>query len=56
MTKFGEDVQVDKLIRKYGYKGMMQCTSSFAKAYGYKASDLYQANVSIEIAARYCVR
>ena len=38
---------------KYGYKGMMQCTSSFAKAYGYKASELYQADVSIEIAARY---
>ena len=42
-----------KASSKYGYKGMMQCTSSFAKAYGYKASDLYQANVSIEIAARY---
>lgn len=42
-----------KASSKYGYKGMMQCTSSFAKAYGYKASDLYQADVSIEIAARY---
>lgn len=42
-----------KARSKYGYKGMMQCTSSFAKAYGYKASELYQADVSIEIAARY---
>ena len=42
-----------KACSKYGYKGMMQCTSSFAKAYGYKASELYQADVSIEIAARY---
>ena len=42
-----------KVRSKYGYKGMMQCTSSFAKAYGYKASELYQADVSIEIAARY---
>lgn len=42
-----------KASSKYGYKGMMQCTSSFAKAYGYKARDLYQADVSIEIAARY---
>lgn len=42
-----------KACSKYGYKGMMQCTSSFAKVYGYKASELYQADVSIEIAARY---
>lgn len=42
-----------KASSKYGYKGMMQCTSCFAKAYGYKARDLYQADVSIEIAARY---
>ena len=42
-----------KARSKYGYKGMMQCTSSFAKAYGYKASELYQTDVSIEIASRY---
>ena len=42
-----------KAKSRYGYKGMMQCTSSFAKAYGYKASELYQADVSIEIAAKY---
>lgn len=37
----------------YGYKGMMQCSDAFAKSYGYKPSDLYKANVSIEIAAKY---
>lgn len=37
----------------YGYKGMMQLGDAFAKRYGYKVSDLYKANVSIEIAARY---
>lgn len=37
----------------YGYKGMMQCSDSFARSYGYKPSDLYKANVSIEIAAKY---
>lgn len=37
----------------YGYKGMMQCGDSFAKRYGYKPSDLYKADISIEIAAKY---
>lgn len=37
----------------YGYKGMMQCGDAFATRYGYKVSDLYKADVSIEIAARY---
>lgn len=37
----------------YGYKGMMQCNDSLARRYGYKPSDLYKANVSIEIAAKY---
>ncbi len=42
-----------KAKSRYGYKGMMQCGDSFAKRYGYKPSDLYKANVSIEIAAKY---
>ena len=42
-----------KATSRYGYKGMMQCSASFAKAHGYKASDLYQADISIEIAAKY---
>ena len=42
-----------KAKSRYGYKGMMQCGDSFAKRYGYKTSDLYKANVSIEIAAKY---
>ena len=42
-----------KAKSRYGYKGMMQCGDSFAKRYGYKPSDLYKADVSIEIAAKY---
>lgn len=37
----------------YGYKGMMQCSDAFARSNGYKPSDLYNAKVSIEIAAKY---
>ena len=39
--------------RTTGYKGMMQCGDAFARSYGYKPSDLYEADVSIEIAAKY---
>ena len=42
-----------KAKSRYGYKGMMQCGDSFAKRYGYKPSDLYKADISIEIAAKY---
>ncbi len=42
-----------KATSRYGYKGIMQCSASFAKAHGYKTSDLYQADISIEIAAKY---
>ena len=42
-----------KATSRYGYKGIMQCSSAFAKAHGYQTSDLYQADVSIEIAAKY---
>ena len=31
VTKFGEDVQVDKLIRKYGYKGRLHTLDEFNK-------------------------
>lgn len=42
-----------KATSRFGYKGMMQCGDAFARSYGYKPSDLYKADVSIEIAARY---
>ena len=42
-----------KATSKYGHKGMMQCTSAFARSYGYKSADLYKAHISIEVAARY---
>lgn len=42
-----------KATSRFGYKGMMQCGDSFARSYGYKPSDLYKADVSIEIAAKY---
>lgn len=42
-----------KAKSRYGYKGMMQCGDSFAKRYGYKPSDLYKADISIEITAKY---
>ena len=45
-----------KATSRYGYKGIMQCSASFAKAHGYKTSDLYQADISIEIAAKYLRR
>ena len=31
VTKFGEDSQVDKLIRKYGYRGRLHTLSEFSK-------------------------
>ena len=31
MTKFGEDAQVDKLIRKYGYRGRLRTLEAFGK-------------------------
>ena len=42
-----------KATSRFGYKGMMQCGDAFARSYGYKPSDLYEADVSIEIAAKY---
>ena len=42
-----------KATSRYGYKGIMQCSAAFAKAHGYKTADLYQADISIEIAAKY---
>ena len=42
-----------KATSRFGYKGMMQCGDAFARSYGYKPSDLYKADVSIEIAAKY---
>ncbi len=45
-----------KATSRYGYKGIMQCSAGFAKAHGYKTSDLYQADISIEIAAKYLRR
>ena len=31
VTKFGEDAQVDKLIRKYGYRGRLHTLEQFNK-------------------------
>lgn len=42
-----------KATSPYGYKGMMQTSDWLAKHYGYKPSQLYEAEVSIDVAARY---
>lgn len=42
-----------KAKSRYGYKGIMQCGDAFARSNGYKPSDLYKADVSIKIAAKY---
>ena len=42
-----------KATSPYGYKGMMQTSDWLAKHYGYKPSDLYNPEVSIDVAARY---
>ena len=42
-----------KATSPYGYKGMMQTSDWLAKHYGYKPSDLYKPEVSIDVAARY---
>ena len=42
-----------KVTSPYGYKGMMQTSDSLARSYGYKPSELYNAKVSIDVAARY---
>ncbi len=36
-----------------GYKGVMQTSDALATHYGYRPNDLYKANVSIEVSARY---
>ena len=42
-----------KVTSPYGYKGMMQTSDALAKKYGYKPSSLYNAKVSIDVAARH---
>ena len=42
-----------KATSPYGYKGMMQTSDWLARNYGYKPSDLYKPEVSIDVAARY---
>lgn len=37
----------------YGYKGMMQTSDWLAKHYGYKVKDVYDYEVSLDVAARY---
>lgn len=37
----------------YGYKGMMQTSDWLAKHYGYEPKDVYDYEVSIDVAARY---
>lgn len=37
----------------YGYKGLMQTSDALARKFGYKPSSLYEAEVSIDVGARY---
>jgi len=38
---------------RYGYKGMMQTSDWLAKHYGYKVKDVFDYEVSLDVAARY---